>query len=104
MDFGPNLENNITVKELVLKSIMYWDNIKYEFDTRKHPYESNYLMLDSTKAYKRLSWHPVWDIDTSIKKTIEWYKTYYELGIISSEQILDDYVSDAKKQGLVWSK
>ena len=103
-NFGPNLENNITVKELVLKSIMYWDNIKYEFDTRKHPYESNYLMLDSTKAYKRLSWHPVWDIDTSIKKTIEWYKTYYELGIISSEQILDDYVSDAKKQGLVWSK
>ncbi len=103
-NFGPNLENNITVKELVLKSLIYWDNIKYEFDTRKHPYESNYLMLDSTKAYKRLSWHPVWDIDTSIKKTIEWYKTYYELGIISSEQILDDYVSDAKKQGLVWSK
>jgi len=103
-NFGPNLENNITVKELVLKSLIYWDNIKYEIDTRKHPYESNYLMLDSTKAYKRLYWHPVWDIDTSIKKTIEWYKDYYELGIISSEQILDDYVSNAKKQGLEWSK
>jgi len=103
-NFGPHLGNNITVEQLVLIASRCWGNIKYEIDKRIHPYESNYLMLDSTKACKRLSWNPVWDIDISVKNTIEWYKTYYESGVISSEQILDDYISDAQKQGLVWCK
>ena len=103
-NFGPGLENNITVEELVLKAKRYWDNINYEIDKKEHPYESNYLMLDSTKAYKNLFWKPVWDIEKTIKWTIDWYKAFYNSGAITSEQILANYLSDAKTKGMVWCK
>jgi CDP-glucose 4,6-dehydratase len=103
-NFGPGLENNITVEELVLKAKRYWDNINYEIDKKEHPYESNYLMLDSTKAYKNLFWKPVWDIERTIKWTIDWYKAFYNSGAITSEQILANYLSDAKTKGMVWCK
>ncbi len=103
-NFGPYLDNNITVEQLVLKAIRFWDSIHYEFDSKEHPYESNYLMLDSTKAYKKLFWKPVWDIDTTIQRTIEWYKTFYNSGTIISEQVLTDYISDAQEKCLDWCK
>ena len=61
-------------------------------------------MLDSTKAYKKLFWKPVWDIDKTIQRTIEWYQTFYNSGTIISEQVLTEYISDAQEKCLEWCK
>jgi CDP-glucose 4,6-dehydratase len=36
--------------------------------------EARVLMLDSSKAAKRLGWHPTWDAKTAVEKSVEWEK------------------------------
>ena len=76
-NFGPNDEKGVTVKELVEKFIKYWGEGNYEIQKKRFAKESNYLMLDISKANKILKWFPVFDLDTALKMTTEWYRTYY---------------------------
>ena len=34
-------------------------------------------MLNIEKAKKELNWHPIWNADTAIKETVEWYRRFY---------------------------
>lgn len=40
------------------------------------PHEANFLKLDNSKIKNRLNWLPKWNIETAVKKTIEWIYTY----------------------------
>ena len=39
-------------------------------------YEANLLMLNADKAKKHLSWKPVYDIDHTLKESINWYNDF----------------------------
>jgi CDP-glucose 4,6-dehydratase len=90
-NFGPNDEKGVTVKELVEKFIKYWGEGNYKVQKKRYAKESNYLMLDISKANKILKWFPVFDLDTALKMTIEWYRTYYSnassINVVSERQI-----------------
>lgn len=43
-------------------------------------HESNYLKLDNSKIKHRIGWKPVWDVETAVGRTVEWWKTYMEGG------------------------
>jgi len=101
-NFGPTNENNVTVLELVLESKRNWEKIRYDFDKKENFHESNYLMLDSTKANKLLNWKPVWNFEKTVKNTMHWYKKYYENNTVISEEILNNYILDARYQKLIW--
>lgn len=40
------------------------------------PHESGMLKLDCSLMKKRFGWRPVWNIDTAMKKTVEWTRAY----------------------------
>lgn len=40
------------------------------------PREANFLQLDCSKLKETFGWHPVWNLDTAILKTIEWTKCW----------------------------
>ena len=42
------------------------------------PHEANFLKLDCTKLKNTFGWHPVWNLDTAIRKTVEWTKCWNE--------------------------
>lgn len=94
-NFGPNPAQCTTVQELCDMSAANWNKINIKIE-KANPtmLESNILLLDSTKAKKKLNWEPLWDIKTSSKKTIEWYKNYYEEKTISSKNCLTQYLND----------
>ena len=50
-----------------------------------------------------MKWKPVWDICTTMKTTIEWYKNYYDNKVIQTQQDIRSYVNDAQKQKLSWA-
>ena len=61
------------------------------FHTKKFKvFESKYLNIDSTKAFKKLRWRPKLTIQNAVELTVEWYynflskKNLYE---ITSKQI-----------------
>lgn len=103
-NFGPNSESNVTVMELVNVATKHWGKIDFDYDKGVHPHEAGFLMLDSSKAAKLLQWSPVWDLEATVKYTINWYKAYYESGKMLTEEILHIYICDAIKKNIPWSR
>ena len=78
-NFGPAIQNNMTVFEIASKICLLWgenpdDKIKV---MNSDYYESVTLSLNSTKAEKILGWQPRLDIDRSLNFTVSWYKNYF---------------------------
>ena len=108
-NFGPeSYENTLTVKELVTKIIREWDSKNtYKID-EKDPklYESDILLLDSSKAKNELGWKNVLKIDEVISETISWYKAHKNgrenMKEFSLKQI-EKYSIKAAEDNLIWT-
>ncbi len=106
-NFGPEINSKATVKEVVSSFIKYsGSNIKIKTESEiDNFYESKLLHLCITKAKKELNWKPVWNTDTTIKKTAGWYEYYFRnknnMRSFCLEQI-NQYYIDAKKKKLKW--
>jgi CDP-glucose 4,6-dehydratase len=104
-NFGPNNESNISVKKAVVISKNYWDKIDFKITSElANLHEANLLMLDCSKANKLLKWNPVWGLQKTFRKTISWYKSFYEKGKINTESDLNDFIEYAKNKELIWTK
>lgn len=103
-NFGPDLNSNITVFEVVKIAKKYWEkiNVNYGKETQD-AHEAHLLMLDCSKANKLLKWQPVWDIEASIFNTMNWYKYFYEFNNIITQQQIIQYVTDAKNKKIIWA-
>ena len=73
-NFGPNLESNKTVEELVNEILKNWPGKLEKVNEIYARHESSKLNLQIDKAYHYLGWQPKWDFETSVKRTINWYK------------------------------
>ena len=103
-NFGPELENNVPVSEIVNKSKKYWKDIAFTEHTNDDSvHEANLLMLDCSKVNKLLKWKSIWNFSLTLKKTIEWYKTFYQTESINTMDNLNSYIHDAKKKRIVWT-
>lgn len=93
-NFGPLDGNTLTVKELVRLMKLYWDDIDILTENLDNqPHEATLLKLDIAKAKKYLGWHPVWDINQTIEKTVTWYKYFYSKNKTMSNKQLIEFVS-----------
>lgn len=103
-NFGPD-DSNICVKDVVSLIKSEWDKVDYEISNNSDkPHEAVLLKLNCLKAHLKLGWKPVWDIKKTIAMTTKWYKEFYENGKIFSLDDLREYVEDAVKKNLVWTK
>jgi CDP-glucose 4,6-dehydratase len=84
-NFGPKSNQNMQVKKLALlikKNMNSLSKIKIKKkDKRFHNkkiniFESKYLQIDSTKAFKKLNWKPKLTIQQAVLLTVEWYKDF----------------------------
>jgi len=103
-NFGPDLKSNLSVNEVVGISKNFWEEIKIEYsDDISNQHEANVLMLDCSKARKLLKWEPLWEIEKTLKKTVDWYKNYYRHGKILTLTDIADYVNDSSEKKLSWA-
>jgi CDP-glucose 4,6-dehydratase len=78
-NFGPNTDDALSVEEMVVKSIKCWESGTYKTEVNSNnPHEAGLLKLDISKAIKDLNWKPVFDAETAVKRTINWYKNFYK--------------------------
>jgi hypothetical protein len=45
---------------------------------------------------------PVWDGKNAVEKTVLWYRSFYETGVLRSIEDLESYIEGAKKSGMAW--
>ncbi len=103
-NFGPEPDGNRTVAEVLGILTTYWPTLSWQVTENPQLHEATLLYLDSSKARTRLQWQPVWNFETALAKTAEWYRAWMEEGRIISRQQLAAYVADAKQKGVTWAR
>jgi CDP-glucose 4,6-dehydratase len=74
-NFGPALNSNKTVAELVLEILTHWPGTWEDRSDPSAPHEAVKLNLSTDKAFHLLHWEPRWDFQQTIRQTIEWYRS-----------------------------
>ena len=75
-NFGPKLESNKKVKDLVNEIIKNWEGNWVHIKSDNELYEARKLNLEVEKAYQLLGWSSKWNFQITVKKTIDWYKNF----------------------------
>lgn len=74
-NFGPSISSNKTVWEVVNKVIKSYGKGKaIDVSNPNDVHEAQLLYVDPTKAYVKLGWSSVLNLDESINFTVNWYK------------------------------
>lgn len=76
---GPDESDCITTGVLVDIFCKKWgQDMRWENKFMGGPHEANFLKLDCSKIKSIFGWHPRWNVETAIEKTVEWTKCYFE--------------------------
>jgi CDP-glucose 4,6-dehydratase len=101
-NFGPSEENCVPVSRLIEIVQKTCDGVEVEL-VKNNLHEANFLKLDCSKALHFLKWKPIWEIETTLRKTVDWYKEFYQSGTISSEKDINNYILDAQHKNINWA-
>ncbi|MCC2644749.1 MAG: rfbG [Burkholderiales bacterium] len=74
-NIGPHDTDIKNVEYIVNRLCDLW-GAKWEEDATDHPHEANFLKLDCSRARELLGWTQRWNLDTTLNKIIQWYKSY----------------------------
>ncbi len=103
-NFGPSDKKIFRVGEVLALLKKEWPAIAYHLVTDRVYPEAKMLHLNCSKAHARLKWRPVWGIKRCLQKTAAWYQHYYTAGKLNSYRDLSDYIQDAGKKKLAWTR
>lgn len=84
---GPEEADCLTTGELVDLFCRTWQKEtgfepKWEDKYDGGPHEANFLKLDCSKLKNTFGWKPVWNIEKTMEKLVEWYHIYLTCGKI----------------------
>ena len=91
-NFGPPLEANHSVSELVETALSHWPGSWQNFSAPSAPHEAGRLHLQIDKAHHQLGWRPRWPFAITVKRTVDWYRAVHE-GACAMECCLADLTS-----------
>jgi len=77
-NFGPALEANRSVRELVEAALQHWPGSCRDGSDPHAPHEAGRLHLQIDKAHHQLGWQPRWDFATTVSRTVAWYRAVHE--------------------------
>lgn len=78
-NFGPSSVEVITVRELVELFVAAWGSGDWkDISTPDQVHEAHLLRLSIDKAVTRLGWCPRWSVAEMVRRTAEWYRSFYE--------------------------
>ncbi len=77
-NFGPALEANRPVRELVEAALQHWPGDWQDLSDPATPHEAGRLHLQIDKVHHQLSWRPRWDFATTVARTVAWYRALHE--------------------------
>ena len=77
-NFGPEANDNRTVEDVIQTALKSWPGKYHANIDKTAPHEAGLLKLTIDKARSQLRWHPKWNFETAVDKTIDWYKRVHE--------------------------
>lgn len=89
-NFGPELEANRPVHDLVEEALRHWPGAWRDQSDAHGFHEASLLNLAIDKAHHQLGWAPRWDFATTVERTVNWYRRVHEGQAPALECCLDD--------------
>ena len=112
-NFGPNLDSNRTVAEIVTEVLRHWPGRWEDKSNPNAVHEAKLLNLTVDKAYHLLGWKPVWGFPQAVAATVSWYNQANALDTAKASQQkvheltlgqIREYQTDAARSGAAWAK
>jgi CDP-glucose 4,6-dehydratase len=101
-NFGPRVESNRTVKELVEKLLKHWPGSWVDRRDPNALHETGLLNLAIDKAEQLLGWKPIWNFEQAVAATAEWYRASGQgAGVIGCTNAQIRAYSDAAREASV---
>lgn len=89
-NFGPRENDVHTVLDVAQRCVDEWGAGEVVVDRAQQTmHEATLLQLNCKKATERLRWSPRWDYETTIGRTIGWYRRRHK-GVDATELVRDD--------------
>lgn len=90
---GPDDRDCFQTGALVDAFVRHWgENLKWIDKSEGGPHEANFLKLDCSKLKNTFNWKPKWNLDTAIRKTVEWTKCWSSGGNVRT--CMDNQISE----------
>ena len=106
-NFGPLLDSNRTVAELVETALRHWPGRWKDCSDPQALHEAKLLSLSIRKARELLRWQPTWNFAHTIEHTVAWYRQAavpaFDLPGLTRTQI-SAYTAAARQQNQLWSQ
>lgn len=90
-NFGPNEDSVLTVADVAQRVVNFWGKGEVVVHKKDDLHEANLLMLNIEKAQRVLVWTPAYTADAAVKKSVEWYKKFYD-----GEEMFDFTIAQIK--------
>ena len=91
-NFGPQDDSARPVAWIADRLVQLWPQAQpWTRASQPGPHENLYLKLDISQARARLGWSPVWSLDTTLERLVDWYSAYaqgQDLAAISRAQLV----------------
>jgi CDP-glucose 4,6-dehydratase len=92
-NFGPSMEDNISVKDIVETAIYIFGKGQYHTPlSSNNVHEAGLLKLDISKAINELNWRPKWTAKQAIEKTLAWYLNDTKTAFSYTQQQILEYL------------
>lgn len=76
-NFGPNDNDAVSVDNVLkIARRMLTDMPDVLMNTTTQPHESGLLKLDNSQSKNKLNWHPKWDIEQALSRTLSWNDSF----------------------------
>lgn len=99
-NIGPAKDNNVNTGNLVSLFCKEWGNGAAwdSLEEKNAVHEASLLYLDCRKANHILNWIPVWNIESTIEKTVVWYKEYERHGEVDkcTERQIEEFLKEER--------
>lgn len=95
-NFGPGLDSNRTVGDLVEEVLKHWPGEWRDQTDHVAPHEASLLNLATDKAHHMLGWFSRWDFKLTIGATMDWYRevgTNTDLALSLTQNQIHHYCS-----------
>ncbi len=92
-NFGPNRDSAWRVEQVVGAVKARLPGFDFFIKASKE-HEANLLILDSQQAHRELGWRPLWGIETTIEKTLEWYVAHRDSGELLTDKQIREHMTE----------
>jgi CDP-glucose 4,6-dehydratase len=105
-NFGPEKEANRKVGDLAGEIIKNWPG-RWEDKSNPHAlHEATLLMLSTAKSKRILRWQPAWEFETTVARTVAWYRGVKE-NPANAENLalrqISEYEATARAANIAWA-